>query len=397
MAPAARPSLTSSTASTPRSPNPAALLIPGGISLLIGINAGLVLGELPAPLARAELAERHGILMVLGFLGTLIALERAVALRRPWGYAAPALLGAGGLVLALGGSAPAVTTVGAVLLIDGCLAFLAVYAALFTRQRDEMTAVAALGAASALVAAVLWLRLDVFDLLPWLVGFVVLTIASERVELARLHRPAGSERTLLLLASLVFVATAATLVAPDLGTRVFGLAVLVLTLWTAVGDVARRTIRTSGLPRYSAAAMLLGYGWLVLASVMWVVSGRPDSRAAYDLVVHAVFLGFAMSMVLAHAPIILPAVIRRPLPYHPVLWALLLFLQGALVLRLGIGDLLGRLAVWEVGTVLTAAALVLLPVVAATLVLTAAVRRRPAPRPAPGHRRTPEPHEVDAS
>ena len=27
--------------------------------------------------------------MVLGFLGTLIALERAVALRSAWGYAAP--------------------------------------------------------------------------------------------------------------------------------------------------------------------------------------------------------------------------------------------------------------------------------------------------------------------
>ena len=39
------------------------------------------------------------MLLVLGFVGTLIALERAVALRRPAGYPAPALLGLGALLL----------------------------------------------------------------------------------------------------------------------------------------------------------------------------------------------------------------------------------------------------------------------------------------------------------
>ena len=36
---------------------------------------------------------------------------------------------------------------------------------------------------------------------------------------------------------------------------------------------------------------------------------------------HAVFLGFTISMIMAHAPVILPAVLRRPLPYHPALLA----------------------------------------------------------------------------
>src|SRR5688572_24899192 len=99
-------------ASSARPPlNPALLLIPAGVSLLVGINAGLLLGDLPAPLGGEDLAARHGMLMVLGFLGTLIALERAVALRQHWGYAGPALLGAGGVVLVLGGP----RTVGAIL------------------------------------------------------------------------------------------------------------------------------------------------------------------------------------------------------------------------------------------------------------------------------------------
>lgn len=357
---------------TPSRPalNPAILLLPAGISLLAGINAGLLLGDLVAPLHRDGLAERHGILMVLGFLGTLISLERAVALRHPWGYAAPALLGAGGVVLAVGGP----QRLGTVLLIDGALVFVAVYAVLFGRQRDEATAVGGLAAVAALVAAVLWLRLEVFDLLPWLATFVILTICAERVELARLHRPPGSERILLVLSSAVFAAAALTLLVPALGIRAYGVAVLVLAIWTASGDVARHTVRATGLPRYSAAAMLFGYAWLMVAALTWAVDGVPGSRATYDIVVHAVFLGFAMSMVLAHAPIILPAVIRRPLPYHPVLWVLLLFLQVSLAARLVLGG--GVAPIWRLGAYGTAAALVLLPVTALSLVVIGSRRAR---------------------
>lgn len=362
---------------TPSRPalSPAVFLLPAGISLLVGLNAGLLLGDLTAPLHRGGLAERHGMLMVLGFLGALISLERAVALRRPWGYAAPALLGAGGLILATGGPEP----IGTVLLIDGAAVFVAVYAVLFGRQRDEATAVGGLAAVAALVAAVLWLRLDVFDLLPWLATFIILTICAERVELARLHRRPGSERILLVLAGAVFAAAALTLLAPRVGTHLFGLTVLALALWTAAGDVARHMVRTTGLPRYSAAAMLLGYAWLVGAATVWTVGGPPGSRAAYDVVVHAVFLGFAMSMVLAHAPIILPAVIRRPLPYHPVLWALLMFLQVALAARLILGNGVGITPIWRLGTYGTAAALVLLPITAVSLVVLGA-RRQSRPR-----------------
>ncbi|MGO1833299.1 MAG: hypothetical protein ACTH0C_01380, partial [Actinomycetaceae bacterium] len=80
------------------------LLVPGGAALIAGIAGGLaILGVLPTP---GHLADRHGWLMTLGFLGTLIALERAVALRRWWAFAAPAAMGAGAILL-LVGSGPA--------------------------------------------------------------------------------------------------------------------------------------------------------------------------------------------------------------------------------------------------------------------------------------------------
>ena len=51
------------------------------------------------PRPRPDFAEVHGPLMVLGFLGTLIALERAVPLDEPVGYLAPAAAGLGGVAL----------------------------------------------------------------------------------------------------------------------------------------------------------------------------------------------------------------------------------------------------------------------------------------------------------
>jgi hypothetical protein len=47
-------------------------------------------------------AVQHGALMVSGFLGTLISLERSVALRRRWPYVVPALSGVGALIILSG-------------------------------------------------------------------------------------------------------------------------------------------------------------------------------------------------------------------------------------------------------------------------------------------------------
>ena len=54
---------------------------------------------------------------------------------------------------------------------------------------------------------------------------------------------------------------------PDPGSRAFGLSLLVLVGWLAPRDVARRTIRSTGQARFSAAAMLAGYAWLAVAGV----------------------------------------------------------------------------------------------------------------------------------
>jgi hypothetical protein len=122
---------------------------------------------------------------------------------------------------------------------------------------------------------------------------------------------------------------------------------LAVVAWLATFDVARRTLRAGGLPRYVAVGLLAGYAWLGLAGVLWAGGGATVDGPRYDAALHAVFLGFVMSLIFAHAPVILPAVLRRPLPYHPVLYAPLAVLQLGLLVRVGIGDGAGLSAVWR--------------------------------------------------
>ncbi len=205
----------------------------------------------------------------------------------------------------------------------------------------------------ALGAAVLWLGgTDVPVLAPWLVGFVVLTIAGERLELARIAMGPSAGTTLVLLASGLLAGIVAALLWPRPGAALLGAAMLVLTGWLAAHDVARRTIHTAGLTRYMAGCMLAGYCWLCVAGAIWLLGGPALDGVRYDALLHAVFLGFTLSMIMAHAPVILPAVLRRPLPYHPALIAPAVLLHGSLALRLWVGDALGSHGAWVTGGVL---------------------------------------------
>ncbi len=336
-------------------------LLPAGVCLLAGLNAALRLIGAPAPIESARLATMHGPLMVLGFLGTLISLERAVALRQAWGYAGPLLLGSGGLALV----APLPRTVGQWLLVLGCAATFLVYARLWQRQEDYPTACQMVAMTFALCAALLWTRVEVAAIVPWFAGFLVLTIAAERVELARLTLPAEAGRLLLGAATGLLAAATASLLWPGIGGRLFGGVLLVLVGWLVRHDVARRTVRSTGLPRYAAVALLAGYAWLAVAGAVWLVAGQPASEQIYDVVIHATFLGFAMSMVMAHAAVILPAVLRRPLPYTPAMWIPLVLLHAGLIARVAVGDAFTLRGPWVVGSVVNVLALLALPMVAA--------------------------------
>jgi hypothetical protein len=83
--------------------------------------------------------------------------------------------------------------------------------------------------------------------------------------------------------------------------------------------------------------MLAGYAWLVVAGLFLLLS--PGTAYEYDLVLHAVFIGFVLSMVFGHALIIFPAITGIALAYSPWLYAPLALLHSSVALRV-IGDVL---------------------------------------------------------
>lgn len=353
-----------------------ALLALGGACLLTGLLAGLALLGLPVPVSVERFADVHGQLMLVGFLGTVICLERAVAVRRPWAYLAPMGTGLGGLALLT--YLPAI--IGLSLQAAGLAVLVLCYAAIWRRAPSQAVAIQWLGAFLGVGGAVLWVGgVPTGAVFPWWAGFLVLTIVGERVELARVAAPPpGAIRVLMGLALAVAGSAAASILWPTPGTEVFGASILGVVAWLARYDVATRLVRSRGLPRYIAVNLLLGMAWLGVAGVVWVLTGPASDGAAidgaafdgaaFDIVIHAAGLGFALSMVLAHAPVILPAVLLRPLPYRPVLYAATIVLQVTLTARV-FADVRSAEAAWQVAGVGNVIALLLFVTTAAVLVI----------------------------
>jgi hypothetical protein len=97
-------------------------------------------------------------------------------------------------------------------------------------------------------------------------------------------------------------------------------------------------VRKTGLPRFAAVCLLGGYFWLGIGGLLVLVYGVAGAGPLYDAVLHTIFLGFVISMIFGHAPIIFPAVLKTPIHYTPVFYAHLALLHLSLLLRV-VGDL----------------------------------------------------------
>lgn len=324
-----------------------------GLTLLAALWAGLLRLGLPLPSPVPGLPAVHGPLMVLGVVATLISLERAVALGRGWGYLAPATSALSALLWLVGASLPG-TCVNTVASAVNSL----VLGALLRRQVTPASLVLFSAGLLWLAADLLWLEgLPPVSLVPWWVGFLSLTIVSERLELSRLRRL--SRLTWGVFAGAIGIVGGGLVLdlwVPAFGDRLVGLGLLLLTLWLGPRDLAGRTVRQTSLARFSAVGVLVGYGWLGLAGLLWLGFGAVAGGPLYDAQVHTFFLGFVFSMIFAHAPLILPAISGRSFPFHSGLYGPLGLLHLSLLLRLG-GDLLGLPPVRQVGGLLNVLAI----------------------------------------
>jgi hypothetical protein len=325
----------------------AACALLAALNLLAGLSGGLARLGWPAPTAALQ---AHGAVMVCGFFGALIALERAVALRRGPGLLAPLAAGSGGVLAWAAGRAD----LAAVAWGFAALALVALYGLAGQTRAWSLHLRVELGAAVAWgLGTLAWtLGAPAAALLAWM-AFLVGTIAGERRELMLFVRLpgwaqqgflvlalAGAAAVLLAVAGAVGLPVPANAASAALATA-SGAAALwwsvcaLLAVWLLRWDIAPRQWRRDGWLGHTGQCLTIGYVWLLVGAGLALggLSGLLRADGAAAMAQHAVLLGFVFAMVFGHAPIILPALARVRPVYTG--WARLPIwvLSGSLLLR----------------------------------------------------------------
>ena len=129
-----------------------------------------------------------------------------------------------------------------------------------------------------------------------------------------------------------------------LADRLLGFAFFALGAWLISNDIARRTVRMEGVTRYTAVCLLSGYAWLVVSGLLLLTGPGQLAGLRYDATQHSLYVGFVLTMILGHAPIIVPALLGKSVDYRGHFYGPLVLLHASLLLRVA-----GDLFVWIPG------------------------------------------------
>ncbi|MDZ7683492.1 MAG: hypothetical protein U5J63_17720 [Fodinibius sp.] len=322
------------------------LLILAAIGLLSGLYSGLLRLGLLSAAEPAVSPIAHGPLMINGFLGTLIGLERAAALEHKWAYAAPVFMAASTILLLMGLPIPSNWA-----LIIGSIGLTAVMSYLYYLQPKMYHLIMALGAASLLAGNGLFVaQFPIYELVGWWAAFPMLTIFGERLELNRIMRPPKKAQQLFggLIVGWI-AALAITHVDRTIGWSIASLFLIGIAGWLIQYDVARRTIKSAEWTKYSAICLLTGYGWLILAGGYGLWYGFPTAGPLYDGLLHMLFVGFVFSMIFAHASVIIPSLSGKLVPWHSYFYGPLIMLHFFLLIRIA-GDMVFESSIRIIGS-----------------------------------------------
>ena len=172
------------------------------LALLFALWAGLLRLGWALP-SLPNLSVAHGPLMISGFLGVLIPLERAVAIRQKWMFAVPMLSAWGWIGLLV---AP---FIGGLLLTLGSLGTLGILYAMVRREPYIHTITMACGVLAWVVGNILWMfGSPIFQIVYLWMAFLVLAIGGERLELSRILRPTPRQLRLFSLSAAALAAGA---------------------------------------------------------------------------------------------------------------------------------------------------------------------------------------------
>ena len=298
------------------------------ISLVAGILGGLVRLGIQLPLT--EPAVSHGGLMVGSFLGTVISLERVAVVKKNWLYIVPVISGISIIPFFMG--KPDLSWW---FLCTAAVGLIFMYVLILRRHSENYIVMMMIGAICWFYGnATMLLHMGFPTATGWWMLFLLLTIGGERLELGKFMpgRKYKNESLWILIIALILSSLFIHSV------MVFGIIYVLIGLWFLQFDIARISMKKSGLNRYVGILLMTGYLWLTLTGLLMIVPALPGFTR--DAILHAFFIGFTFNMIFAHGPLIFPGVAGLSVrPYHPVLYIWLILLQISLAGRV-FGDIL---------------------------------------------------------
>ena len=308
------------------------MLVLAAASLLTALWAGLVRAGWPLSLHHDHHPLAHGPLLLCGFLGTVIGLEKASAIGKTWAYLAPFFAAVGAIRLILRPD----PFLASVAFVVASAILILIFGALLRRRTDFSEIVMLGGALAWLVGNVIWMTgRSIPTAVSWWLAFPILIIVGERLELSRIV-PKPPRAVAVLVAALGIYAAGVVWIGwnLDFALRLQGLGLLLISSWLFRFDLARRTVRSSGVHRYTALCLLLGFVWLAVGGGLATIWGLDLQGLRYDALIHSILLGFAFGMIFGHAPIIAPMLLGRRIAFDHLFYAPLILLQISLALRI---------------------------------------------------------------
>jgi len=296
------------------------------ISLLFGIWTGwLRLGwDLPLDSFQAE----HGALMVGGFIGSLICLERTINFKNKYALLVPFVSGLSIVFFLF-----KLPQISYWLLLAGSIGLSIIYLKLFFEFNELYILIMMCGALCWLIGNALLLKTSFYpQAVMWWIAFIYLTILGERLELSR-YLQVGLIQKLVLIIFLLLYIIAIVLPFHGNGGYLAAASLAGSALWLFRYDMAKKSLLKKGQHFYSGIVLLTGYFWLIICAFLMAFGAYRGLM--YDAALHSFFLGFVFSMIFAHAPIILPGVLKLEVsPFHKVLYLWFGLLQVSLILRI---------------------------------------------------------------
>lgn len=276
----------------------------------------------------------HSFFMVFGFLGGLLMTERIVGskdipLAYGTSFSVPMLLSSiVGLLLLTAGwlidSSYAAAAGGAVFAF-GSILFTVLLLRLGMIAHDYSSfGIMATGTVSLALSSIIGgfrLPIDDYPLILQMLLFPVIFVLGERMELSRFQHFKGKRIANLLLLYLLEATVLLTFISSVLWDTVSALSSLFLSVALGCLLVAsgvtfwmerRRKLYPAKtiLQDYVDKGILIAYIWLFLGILLFILR-IMGVTGLYDAAIHSIALGFIVTFILAHGPVIFPTLIGR--------------------------------------------------------------------------------------